>query len=687
MGMDRTGFRRGIAETRSDVSGLRGYMRNQFRGMADEVSSIMSSRLTQALSLGAVWYGLNRAWEASDNLEASARTLAATAKITGQNLGFLQVTSMEANESFGLGTRMANDFTIELTKLTGKAGDVRNTGIAIERALDLGAARGLDAEKTLLAVRQAILGIDEGTDKLFNANPSVLYERYAQSIGTTAGKLTDMQKAQAIVTALMEDGGKVAGQYAEFLASPAGEAARLRIEQEETAAAIGRSVNAIRQVAFPVFRELLQYTVKFIGGIQLMGAEFPVYIAQFKLWIASLNEEWGGGLQRIAEKIQGFYEWGRTLPEWAQWIFGFKMGDAVIGNVADFIAGTAETGVDTLRAELERTKEAYREEAKRIVAELEGAMTIEGDTNPLETILPAGAAETAAAALRRTREEAKALAAEVREIREASRAGLMSEADWNRALDLNDQLNEKLRAGNLTLGERLTLTEQIRDLGLSRTPDVVKEPVSAAGIVQRAEIPGSEPGFFERMAEGFGMVREEADALRGVVADGIGGAFYGLGNVVEDTFAAFIDSSRSAADAFRGGMLSALAGVARGFGQFFIARAAGAVAESILNPFTAPKNLAGAAKLTAAAVGMFAIAGLVGGAAGSGGGGATGGSFARAGSGERIAEAVPKTELHVWMDPISSSNPRHQGVIFETAAAGGNRRGVDFYVNGQKAAS
>ena len=688
MGMDRSGFRRGVADTRRDVSGLRGYMKAQFRGMADEVSQIMNSRLTQALSIGAVWYGLNKAWEASDKLEASQRTLAATAKITGQNLGFLQVTARDANEEFTLGRRLSNDFTIELTKLTGKAGEIEQTGLALGRALDLGAARGLDAEQTLQAVRQSILGIDEGTDKLFGANPSVLYERYATAIGTTAGKLTDMQKAQAILTALMEEGGKVAGQYAEFLASPAGEAVRLRIEQEEAAAAIGRSVNAIRQVAFPVFRQLLDYTVKFIGGIQLLGAEFPVYIASFRLWLAELNEEWGGGLERIANKIQGFYEWGRTLPEWAQWIFGFKMGEATIGGVADFIAGTAETGVETLRAELERTKEAYKAEAARIVAEIEGSMAITGDTNPLDALIPATAAGAAAEALKKARDEAKATADAVRDLREAGKLGILTPEDWNRALELNDRLNEKLRAGNLTLGERVTLTEQIRALGLTPRGGMAEAAPSAPGIIQRADVPGSEPGFFERIAEGFGLAREEAGAFSDVVTQGVGSAFYGLGNVVEDVFSAFTDSSKSAAEAFRGGMLSALAGVARGFGQFFIARAAGAVAESILNPFTAPKNLLAAAKLGAAAAGMFAIAGLVGGAGGGGGaGGVTGGGFARAGSSERIAEAVPKTELHVWMDPISAANPRHQGVIFETAAAGGGRRGVDLYVNGQKAAS
>ena len=62
-----------------------------------------------------------------------------------------------------------------------------------------------------------LLGIDEGTDRLFNRNPSALWKEYAASIGTTAGKLTDAQKQQALLSAALLEGAKVGGEYERFL--------------------------------------------------------------------------------------------------------------------------------------------------------------------------------------------------------------------------------------------------------------------------------------------------------------------------------------------------------------------------------------------------------------------------------------------------------------------------------------
>src|SRR5690606_32386173 len=131
--------------------------------------------------------------------------------------------SQQAESQFKLTTMAANGFTIELSKLTAKAGDISQTSNALEAFLDIGAARGLTSAQTLQAVKQAILGIDEGTDKLFNANPSVLYAQFAKSIGTTAGKLTDAQKAQAILNAAIRDGALVRGEYQKYLNSAAGQ--------------------------------------------------------------------------------------------------------------------------------------------------------------------------------------------------------------------------------------------------------------------------------------------------------------------------------------------------------------------------------------------------------------------------------------------------------------------------------
>lgn len=184
---------------------------------------------------------VSKANDAFDALDASERRMASTAKAVGADLTFLQRTSADIAETFGLSARQANDFTSEVARLTAKAGDLAQTGNAIRNFLDLGASRGYNAQQTLEAVRQAILGIDEGTDKLFGVNPSVLYQRYADAVGKSVGKLGDHEKALAIVVAAEEDARRVRGAGIAFLDTAAGKQARLNAELEDAAAAFGRA--------------------------------------------------------------------------------------------------------------------------------------------------------------------------------------------------------------------------------------------------------------------------------------------------------------------------------------------------------------------------------------------------------------------------------------------------------------
>ncbi|MFD2334729.1 hypothetical protein ACFSR7_36260 [Cohnella sp. GCM10020058] len=69
------------------------------------------------------------------------------------------------------------------------------------------------------AVVVTLQGIKQGNSTLTDAvgvttNLSVMYDRYAKSIGTTAGKLTDAQKIQAAYNGFMEDGAIFAGNAA-----------------------------------------------------------------------------------------------------------------------------------------------------------------------------------------------------------------------------------------------------------------------------------------------------------------------------------------------------------------------------------------------------------------------------------------------------------------------------------------
>lgn len=184
--------------------------------------------------------------EEVDAFQASQRRLDAAAKLSGGSLDELQQIAAATRDRFRVSSIQANDLTTAISKLTAKAGDVRRTGDAIAAFLNVGAAQGLTMEQTLTAVQQAILGIDEGTDKLFQKNPSALYQEFAASIGTTVGRLTEQQKAQALVHAAMETSRIVGDKYNEFLSSAAGRQAELNARLSEAKILFGEAIQPAR---------------------------------------------------------------------------------------------------------------------------------------------------------------------------------------------------------------------------------------------------------------------------------------------------------------------------------------------------------------------------------------------------------------------------------------------------------
>jgi hypothetical protein len=353
--------------------------------------------LKGAAAFGAIYGALRYAWEASDRLDSSQRALSASAKLAGQNLGFLQKISGEANREFAIGETLSNQFTVELSKLASAAGQVKDTQRGMAAALDLGAARGMSAAQTLERLKMVILGTDDGFDRLFNRNQSAIWEEYARKIGTTGSKLNDTQKMQAVFNALLEEGGKVAGTYAAYLEGPAGQQERLRVETEAAAATVGRATNSIRAAVLPALADLAKGVATFTGGIQMMGADLAVFAARTKLWAAEFAQDFGGAIDTAASKLEWFSSLaGRSkdaslvLSPLAWAVDRYRGGNALAeasGGAAESLRGLREMDPAQARAELERTIAAAAAERTRIVNAIEGSLSGLGDTDPIQKLL------------------------------------------------------------------------------------------------------------------------------------------------------------------------------------------------------------------------------------------------------------------------------------------------------------
>lgn len=202
--------------------------------------------------------------------EKSVRRIAAASKLTGVPLTELQEISAELEKRFGVTTQQANEFTVAANKLTVAAKKPGKTLETLVKLFDLSAGQGLDAAESLERFKQAIVGMDEGTEALFSGkNPIDIYTEYSKVIGVSAAKMDDAQKKQAILNAVVRDGGILQGSYNEFLQDAAGKQSLAANKAQELRAELGKLLNdvyvPILEVANPIlkmFSELDEETRK-----------------------------------------------------------------------------------------------------------------------------------------------------------------------------------------------------------------------------------------------------------------------------------------------------------------------------------------------------------------------------------------------------------------------------------------
>lgn len=319
------------------------------QAMAKSVSDSLNSMVGRWLTVGGIVGILKTASDAANEFSASMRKLEGTAKIAGVPLETLQGIAAKGRDAFGLSAVTANDLTVAVSRLATKAGNLGMSSDLMERFLDLGAAKGLSATETLRAVEQSILGIDEGTDKLFGKNPSVLYKEFADSIGKSAGKLTDQEKAMALATAAMDDGGKVVGAYRDYLQSAAGQQEQARQRMREAAATLGTALTPAYNLAAGVVQWFGTKLQGAIGQVQL----FAVQAALLTDGIGPMFKVVTGA---VIAMLGDMFDKLRDLP---------VIGD-LFGSVADKLKTSGQQMVRENKQTLTNIREVYQEESARI---------------------------------------------------------------------------------------------------------------------------------------------------------------------------------------------------------------------------------------------------------------------------------------------------------------------------------
>lgn len=262
-------------------------------------------------SLDRVWQFTKDSFRAFDEYSASQRKLEASSRLLGIPLNELAAVAKTGREQFELSATTANDLAVATGNLAKKTGESVDKQQLLASVLELGAARGLSAQESLESFERAIMGIDAGFDKLYGKNQSVIFQEYAEKIGTTVGKLSDMQKGQALVWATMEAGEKVQGAYNAYLDDAAGAQARLSLGLEETKTEFGRALQPLRVFAL----QGLSVVAGLLGGLVVSFARVTNAVGLGLVGAFKLGQSAVGALAVGLGKLTGnksLETWGRT---------------------------------------------------------------------------------------------------------------------------------------------------------------------------------------------------------------------------------------------------------------------------------------------------------------------------------------------------------------------------------------
>ena len=240
--------------------------------------------------------------------------LAAQSKLTGVSMRDMNALVDTARERFGLGAVAAVDIAAAVAKFASQSGDAAKAGELMAAALELGAASGMNAAQVAEGLSSALAGNDEWLNKLGLANPSGLWKDYADANGLAVAKMSDTEKKLAVMTALMDAGGKVTGVYAERLASGAGAQEQLNNNLDTAKTMFGAAIQPIRILVIDGLTALLNVIGPLLIALGYLASGITnAIIAPFALARSAV-----GSLAEAFGKLSGnkkLEEWGKAQSQ------------------------------------------------------------------------------------------------------------------------------------------------------------------------------------------------------------------------------------------------------------------------------------------------------------------------------------------------------------------------------------
>ena len=232
------------------VDGLRQRLkRSDIPAFRKRLGALRNQILVLTFAFGGLIRAFQRTFEEANILEASMRGLGAVAANTGNGLLASQNAAMQLADS---GLLTVQDAAAGLKNLLSAGFGLKEATALMNSLTD---AASFNRQGTL-SLGQAVVGATQGIKNqnsimVDNAgitkNLSIMYKEYAESIGTSAGKLDEAQKNQAIFNGILREATVFAGDAERVLQTTAGQIAKLGAESRGAAAGVGRLIQPFAQ--------------------------------------------------------------------------------------------------------------------------------------------------------------------------------------------------------------------------------------------------------------------------------------------------------------------------------------------------------------------------------------------------------------------------------------------------------
>lgn len=223
-----------------------------------EIGGLVLGKLGWAALAAGVVKVVGAAIEAADRFDQSVRRLSASSKLTGIDLQLLEGNARRLAAELGISTVDARTFTGEIAKFAQAAGTTTGVDKFQAALLDLAAAQGVSTDR-LVEGLPMLAEQDELLNRLGLANPSGIYAKYAASVGTTAAKLTDAQKKQAIMNEVVAKGSQLAGEAQRASQSAAGTQARAMARIQESLSQFSAAIAPARRAFYEFLAGAVDY--------------------------------------------------------------------------------------------------------------------------------------------------------------------------------------------------------------------------------------------------------------------------------------------------------------------------------------------------------------------------------------------------------------------------------------------